>query len=55
MNFKIVAGLIGLLLFLAFIAPPVIKLKQVSLGIITLVTLAMVIYEFVESVRNRDD
>jgi hypothetical protein len=55
MNFKVVAGLIGLVALLAFLAPPVIKLHNLALTVVVLIGAAMAVYEFVENVRNKDE
>jgi len=52
--FKTLVGLCGLVLLIAFMAPPVIKLKALSLGLIVLIGLAMAGYEFYESLKNKD-
>ncbi len=40
MNFKTIAGLIGLVAVLAFLAPPVIKLQKVALLVVVLIGIA---------------
>jgi hypothetical protein len=55
MNFKVIAGLVGLVAVLAFLAPPVIKLQKVALAAVVLIGAGMAIYEFYESLRNKDD
>jgi hypothetical protein len=55
MSTKLVTGLIGLLLVLGFLAVPVIKLKDTALAIIVLIGVVMVVYEFIETLRSRDD
>ncbi|MBU3907679.1 MAG: hypothetical protein KKF85_06580 [Gammaproteobacteria bacterium] len=55
MNFKAFAGLIGLLLLLGFLLPPVIKLKNIALGVVVLIGVGMAVYEFIETLRSPDD
>lgn len=55
MNFKVIAGLIGLASLLLFLAPPLIKLKDFSLAVVILIGFAMAAYEFYEQVRGKDD
>ena len=55
MNFKTVAGLIGLLLLLVFLLPPVIKLKNIALALVVLIGVGMAVYEFIENLRSPDD
>ena len=52
---KIVSGLIALALALAFLAVPLIKLKDPALTIVVLIGVAMMVYNFVEVVRSKDD
>ena len=55
MNFKLFTGLLGLTMLLAFLAVPVIKLKDLSLAIVVLVGVAMAAYEFFEQLRGKDE
>lgn len=52
---KIVMGLIALAMAMAFFAPPMIKLKDPAMIIITLIGVAAMIYSFIEFVREQDD
>lgn len=52
---KIVMGLIALAMALAFFAPPMIKLKDPAMIIITLIGVAAMIYSVIEFVREKDD
>lgn len=54
LNFKTLAGLVGLLMLLVFLIPPVIKLKKIALAIVILIGIAMAVYEFYEQLRNKD-
>lgn len=55
MKFKSIAGLVGLILVLAFLAPPVIKLKNIALTLVVLIGVAMAVYECIENLRTKDD
>lgn len=55
MNFKVFAGLIGLIMLIAFLAPPVIKLQKLALAVVVLIGVAMAAYEFFENLRSKDD
>lgn len=55
MKFKTVAGLLGLLMLIAFLAPPVIKLKKISLIVVALIGIGMAAYEFIENQRKTVD
>ncbi len=55
MKFKTIAGLIGLVAVLAFLAPPVIKLHQIALIVVALIGAGMATYEFIEGLRNKEE
>lgn len=55
MKLKMITGLIGLILVLAFLAPPVIKLKSIALAVIVLIGVVMVVYEFIENLRGKGE
>jgi hypothetical protein len=51
---KVIFGLISMALFATFVGPPVLKLKDPALIVVVLVGLAMMIYDFVEFLREKD-
>jgi hypothetical protein len=57
----IIFGLVGMTLAIAFYAIPVVKLiptlglKTVPLGVVVLIGVAMMIYEFIETIRASKD
>ncbi|HEY5763667.1 MAG TPA: hypothetical protein VIS73_10720 [Rhodocyclaceae bacterium] len=55
MNANLVTGAIGLVLLLAFVLPPLLKLQNVALTVVALITIAMAVYEFYECVRDKDN
>ncbi len=55
MNFRVLSGLIGLVLLVGFLLPPVIKLKELPLALVVLVGVAMAAYELFENVRGKGD
>lgn len=55
MKTKIFAGLLGLALYLAFLAPPLVKLKDPALAIVILIGVAVAVYEFIEVARGKED
>jgi hypothetical protein len=52
---KIVMGVIGLTLLVAFLAPPAVKLKDVAMIVILLIGVGAAAYSVVEFVREKDD
>lgn len=55
MKFKTIAGVIGLVMLIGFLAPPVIKLQKLALAVVVLIGVAMAVYEFYEQLHSDDD
>lgn len=51
---KIISGLIALAIALAFFAVPLLKLKEPALLIVILIGVAMMVWNFIEVVRDKD-
>jgi hypothetical protein len=49
---NIITGLIAIVLIIAFLGNYAIKVGSIALSIIIVITLAMVCYDFVQSLRN---
>jgi hypothetical protein len=54
MGQKLWCGIIAMLLMLAFLGPMLIKLKEVDLTIVILIGVAMMVYDFWESLKEKD-
>ena len=54
MGFRIFASVVAALLLIAFVAPVVIKLKEVSLVVVVLVGLAMMLTDLWQSLKSND-
>lgn len=55
MKFKYVAGTVAFLLMLGYLLPPVFKLKDVALGVVIIVGLAMMGKDLWDSFRSKED
>jgi hypothetical protein len=55
MKFKTIAGLIGLMAVVAFLAVPVIKLHKIPLIAVALIGAGMAVYEFIEGLRKDNE
>ncbi|HEY5637179.1 MAG TPA: hypothetical protein VIS77_09790 [Burkholderiales bacterium] len=55
MALKIAAGVLGIVLLLAFLAPPVIKLKDGALAVVCLIGVAMMLIDFWQSLKEKDE
>jgi len=54
MGFRIFASVIAALLLIAFVAPVVVKLKEVSLIVVVVIGLAMMLTDLWESIKSND-
>jgi hypothetical protein len=55
MAFKILAGIVAVLLVGAFLAPPVVKLQDLALTGVILVGFVMMLVDLLQSLKSRDD
>jgi len=55
MPFKIFASVVAATLVIAYLAAPVLKLKDVALGIVVLIGLAMMAVDLWQSMKSKDD
>ena len=55
MAFKILAGIIAIVLVVAFVAPPVLKLQDLALSSVILIGLVMMLVDLWQSLRSKDD
>lgn len=55
MPIKIFSGLVAIALMLAFLIPPVVKLKEVALGVVVLIGFGMMLMDLWQSLQSTDD
>ena len=55
MPIKIFAGIVAVALMIAFLSPVVFKLKDVPLGVIILIGIAMMLIDLLQSLKSKDD
>jgi hypothetical protein len=55
MAIKIVSAIIATILMLVFLAAPVVKLKEIDLGIVILVGFAMMAVDLWQSLKSGED
>jgi hypothetical protein len=55
MGFKIFAGIIAATLMIAFLAPPVLKLKDLALTGVILIGVVMMLVDLWQSLQSKDD
>jgi hypothetical protein len=54
MVFKVLAGILAAGLLIAFVAPVVIKLKDVALSVVVLIGLAMMLVDLWQSLKSKE-
>ena len=55
MAVKIAAAVVAIVLMLAYLLPPVFKLKDIALGAVILIGIAMMLVDLLQSLRSTDD
>lgn len=55
MAFKILAGIVAVVLLAGYLIAPVFKLREVALGIVVAVGLAMMLVDLWQSLKSKDD
>jgi hypothetical protein len=51
---KFILGSIGLILAAVFFAIPIVKIREPSLIVVVLIGIGLAVYEFAESLREKD-
>lgn len=54
MALKVFAGIVAVALMLAYLVPLVLKLKEVSLGVVVLIALVMMLIDLLQSMRAKE-
>lgn len=55
MPLKLFAAVVAVVLMIAYLLPLVLKLKQVSLGIVILIGLVMMLVDLRQSLKSKED
>ena len=55
MPIKIFAAIVAALLVVAFLVPVVFKLKDIALGVVILIGIAMMLVDLRQSLKSKDD
>lgn len=55
MTLKIIAGVVALALVLAYLAPPVLKLKDPALAVVIAVGIVLIVIDLWQSLQSKDD
>jgi len=55
MPVKIFAAVVAVVLMLGFLAPPVLKLKDIALGVTILIGIAMMLVDLWQSLQSKED
>lgn len=55
MTFKVVAGVVAMGLALAFLMPPILKLKDPALAIVIMIGVVLMAIDLWQSIQSKDD
>ena len=55
MALKVFAGIVGVALLLVYIAPVVLRLKDIPLWVVALLGIGMMLVELLQSLRSKED
>ena len=55
MPVKIFAAVVAVVMLLCFLVPPVLKLKDIALGVVILIGIAMMLVDLWQSLQSKDD
>jgi len=55
MPFKILAGVVAMVLVIGYLLPPIFKLKDLALGTIICIGIALILIDLVQSLQSKDD
>lgn len=55
MGLKIFAGIVGATLLLLYVGPVVLKLKEIALSVVALLGIGMMLVDFWQSLRSKED
>jgi len=55
MPFRIFAGIVAVVLMAGFLLPPVFKLKDVALGVVISIGIAMMLADLLQSLKSKED
>ena len=55
MPIKIFAGIVAIALMVAYLSPVVFKLKDIALGVVILIGIAMMLIDLRQSLKSEDD
>jgi len=55
MPIKIFAAVVAVVMMLCFLAPPVLKLKDIALGAVILIGIAMMLADLWQSLQKKED
>lgn len=55
MLIKYISAVVAVVMMLCFLAPPVLKLKDIALGVIILIGIAMMLVDLWQSLQAKED
>jgi purine-cytosine permease-like protein len=55
MPFKILAGVVAMVLVIGYLLPPIFKLKDVALGAVICIGITLILIDLVQSLQSKED
>ena len=55
MPIKIFAAVVAVVMMLCFVAPPVLKLQDIALGVVILIAVVMMLVDLWQSLQSKED
>ena len=55
MPFKILAGVVAMVLAIGYLLPPILKLQDTALGVVIVIGVALMLIDLVQSLQSKDD
>lgn len=55
MPVKILSGVVAMVLVIGYLLPPILKLKDVALGVVIVIGLVLILIDLVQSLQSKED
>ena len=55
MKFKYLAAIVAVVLMLGYLLPPVMKLKEIALGVVIIIGVTMMVVDLWQSLKSKED
>ena len=55
MPVKILSGVVAMVLVIGYLLPPILKLKDVALGVVIVIGLVLILIDLVQSLQSKEE